>query len=231
MTRQKKLTPTLLGGLLLAMAGLTGPVLAQAVDTEPIPSPTGTTTYNYDARDASTGIETPTKKLAVGTSVKVKLLKDLSSKDSETGDRVRVQIAPDDTSGLPSGTVLTGRITTVRAGTSKEPGKLTLRFGEGSGGINSPALATAQIIGSEAKSDKSSQYTAIGAGAGAVIGLSRKRKLGDALGGAVLGGLGGYAASALQKRPAADVNFKRGDEITIKLDRPLTLQTRIIQPY
>ncbi len=79
-------------------------------------------------------------------------------------------------------------------------------------------------------SDKS-QYTSIGAGAGALLGFSRKRKLGDAIEGAILGGAAGYGANQLQKKSASDVSLKRGDEITIKLDRPLTLQTQIVNPY
>ena len=80
-------------------------------------------------------------------------------------------------------------------------------------------------------SDKS-QYTSIGAGAGAHCSASpAKRKLGDAIEGAVLGGAAGYGANQLQKKSASDVSLKRGDEITIHLDRPLTLQTQIVNPY
>ena len=95
----------------------------------------------------------------------------------------------------------------------------------------SPAgTATVQLAGTKPVSDKS-QYGSIGAAAGALLGFSRKRKLGDAIGGAVLGGAAGYGANQLQKKSASDVSLKRGDEISIKLTRPLTLRTQIVSPY
>ena len=91
-------------------------------------------------------------------------------------------------------------------------------------------LATGQFTGKKSSSDKSN-YTSIGAGAGALLGFFRKRKLGDALGGAILGGGAGYAANAAQKHGASDIDLKSGSEVTIKTTRPLTLQTQIINNY
>ena len=45
--------------------------------------------------------------------------------------------------------------------------------------------------------------------------------------GAVLGALGGYAADQAQKKPASDVSLKKGQEIPISLNRPLTVRTEI----
>ncbi len=172
-------------------------------------------------------IEMPKHTIASGTDVKVKLLRDISSSSAETGDHVRVQVAGDDQSGIPSGTILNGVITSVTPATPKTAGVLYVRFGTGGSSYN---LATARFAGKTQSSDKSN-YTSIGAGVGALLGFSRKRKLGDALGGAALGGLGGYAANAAQKHGAGDIDLKSGSEVTIKTARPLTLQTQIINNY
>lgn len=176
-------------------------------------------------------IQMPKRQIPSGTPVKVKLLRDVSSQSAETGDHVKVVVAGDDTSGLPSGTVLNGVITSVRIATPSTAGALFVRFGTGGGDSSSSYnLATAEFTGRKQSSDKSN-YTTIGAGAGALLGFVRKRKLGDALGGAALGGLGGYAANAAQKHSASDIDLKSGSEVTIKTSRPLTLQTQIINNY
>ncbi|MGI4788945.1 MAG: hypothetical protein ACRYFS_08845 [Janthinobacterium lividum] len=178
---------------------------------------------------SGTDIQMPKRQIPSGTSVKVKLLRDINSQNAETGDHVKVVVADDDSSGLPSGTVLNGIITSVRQATPNTAGVLYVRFGTGNGS-SSYNLATAEFSGKTKSSDKSSD-TSIGAGIGALLGFSRKRKLGDALGGAALGGLGGYAVNASQKHGASDINIKSGTEVTIKTNRPLTLQTQIISDY
>ncbi len=189
------------------------------------------------AQSSDSGIEfqSPRHKIAAGTTVKVKLLQDLSSSDARPGDPVRVQVAGDDTSGIPAGAIFNGHVATAKPATPKTAGVLRVRFGGGSGdayayNTASSSTASALLTGTKPTSDKS-QYGTIGAGVGAVIGLSRHRRLGDAIEGAVLGGAAGYGANQLQKKSASDVSLKRGDEISIKLDRPLTLQTRIVSPY
>ncbi len=176
---------------------------------------------------AQTSIQMPKRQIAAGTDVKVKLLRDISSNSAQTGDHVKVQVADDDKSGLPSGTVLNGVITSVTPATPKNAGVLYVRFGTGGSSYN---FATAQFSGKKASGDKSN-YATIGAGAGALLGYVRKRKLGDALGGAALGGLGGYAANAAQKHGASDIDLKSGSEVTIKTSRTLTLQTQILNNY
>ena len=189
------------------------------------------------AQSSDSGIEyqSPVRKIAAGTMVKVKLLQSLSSTDAQTGDRVRVQVAGDDSSGLPSGAIFNGRIVTARPATPKAAGVLRVKFGANNGdayaySTSNSGTASVLLTGTKPTADKSN-YTSIGAGAGALLGFVRKRKLGDAIGGAILGSAAGYGANQLQKKSASDVSLKRGDEISIKLDRPLTLQTQIINPY
>ncbi len=179
---------------------------------------------------SDSGIQMPKHEISAGTQVKVKLLRDISSESAQTGDHVRVQVANDDNSGIPTGTVLNGVVTSVSPATPKNAGVLYVRFGTGSGGSSAYNLATGQFSGKKMSSDKSN-YTSVGAGVGALLGFSRKRKLGDAIGGAILGGGAGYAANAAQKHGASDINLKNGSEVTIKTTRPLTLQTQIINNY
>ena len=182
---------------------------------------------------SSTGIEFQSTRhqIPAGTSVKVKLLQSVSSSSAEPGDRIRVQVAGDDSSGIPAGAIFNGRVASVTPANPKAAGVLRLKFGSNSGSeYASSDTASTQLTGTKPVSDKS-QYTSIGAGAGALLGFIRKRKLGDAIGGAVVGGAAGYGANQLQKKSASDVSLKSGDEITIKLDRPLTLQTQIVNPY
>ena len=199
-------TPTLLGGLLLAFTSLV-PALAQ--------------TSNY-------GIEVPSGQhhIAAGTTLKVKLLQDVTSASAQSGDRVRVQVE-DDSSGLPAGTIFNGRVSSVTRATPKSAGVLHLRFG----GSGYTSTASADLTGQKPVADKTSQYGEAGAGAGALIGLLRKGKLGDAIGGAVVGGAAGLGANQLLKKSASDVSLKRGQDITITLTRPLTLRTQVVTPY
>ncbi len=211
-TMKRTVSQTILAGLLAGSLVL--PVLAQSSDS---------------------GIEfqSPQHRIPVGTPVKVKVLQTLSSSEAQDGDRVRVQVAPDDTSGIPAGAIFNGRVVSARPATPKAAGVLRVKFGPNNGdasAYNTTSTASVQLTGTKPTADKSN-YASIGAGAGALLGFIRKRKLGDAIGGAVLGGVAGYGANQLQKKSASDVSLKRGDEISIKLDRPLTLQTEIVNPY
>ena len=180
---------------------------------------------------SDSSIQMPKHEIAAGTAVKVKLLRDINSDSAQTGDHVRVQVASDDSSGIPTGTILNGVVTSVTPATPNKAGVLYVRFGAGSGDSSSSYnLATGRFSGTKASSDKSN-YTSGGAILGGLLGFSRKRKLGDAIGGAVLGGGAGYAANAAQKHGASDIDLKSGTEVTIKTTHPLTLQTQIINNY
>lgn len=205
---------------------------------------------------AQQGTPVMSRQIANGTTVQVQLLRDLSSGTAHVGQRVRARVAPDDRSGLPAGMLLVGRVTEVRAATNHDPGVLRIEFTTPRQGDNGQAgylpsndgngqeqvadnaapadtfqpEASTRLVGKTSSSDKSN-YTSIGAGAGALLGLGRKGKLGDALEGAILGGAAGAGANALQKHPASDVNLVKGSEIPIHLDTPLTVRTEIVAPY
>lgn len=220
-----RLTRTALTGLLIG--SLTVPVLAQNGNT----NYNDNTNYsrassNSSSYDSYSGIDVPSsrREITAGTEVKVKLLQDLTSASARVGDTVRAQVEGGDSNGLPNGTMFTGRVTEVRPATPKDAGTLRIQFGRGTG------VASATLAGKAQSADKSN-YTSIGAGVGALGGFIRKRKLGDAIGGAILGGAAGYGANQLQKHNSSDVSLKKGDTLTVKLDRPVTLRTQVVQPY
>lgn len=171
-----------------------------------------------------------TSRLSIGTPIKVTLLENLNSETARPGEQIRVRVASDDTSGLPHGTMFYGRVLDVRAATKTEPGVINLRFDNGTN-YDSPNFvndeASAQLSGQKPVVDKGHNYVAYGAGGGALLGLLRAGKVGDALEGAALGALGGYAADKAMTHPATNVSLKRDSEITMRLDRPLTLQTAL----
>ena len=171
-----------------------------------------------------------TNRLAIGTPIKVTLLQSLDSETTQPGEQIRVRVASDDNSGLPHDTVFYGRVLDVRPATKTQPGEINVRFDSGTN-YDSPDFvndeASAHLTGQKPIVDKKNNYVAYGAGGGALLGLLRAGKVGDALEGAALGALGGYAADKALTHPATDVSLKRGSEITLRLDRPLTLQTAI----
>ena len=195
-----------------------------------------------EAQSSSGNALLKSHRIAVGAPVRVTVLQGVSSDSAQVGDHVRVRVASDDTSGLPSGTVFVGRVTRATPASNKRPGELEVQFGLPSqdeaglsAGDNPQSVAftdaaSAHLVGKASTSDKSN-YTGIGAGAGAVLGLSRHRRLGDAIEGAILGGAAGYGANQLQKHPGTDVSMAKGSEATIHLDTPLTLRTEIVAPY
>ena len=92
------------------------------------------------AQSSASGIEfqSPRHKIAAGTTVKVKLLQDLSSSSAQSGDPVRVQVAGDDTSGIPAGAIFNGHVATAKPATPKRPASSA----SGSAGVAGPMPTT-----------------------------------------------------------------------------------------
>lgn len=168
--------------------------------------------------------------LDAGTTVKLRLLKDLSSSRAHVGDHVQAEVADDDQNGLPTGTLFFGHVRRLRAADSRDAGEMDVTFDvqRGDGPYAARDAASAHLIGKEDNKvveDRAKKGAGAGAGLGALIGLAigHKHKLGDAVGGAILGALGGAAVNAVQKKHGSDVSLKSGDEIEVHLDRPVTL--------
>ena len=168
--------------------------------------------------------------LDAGTTVKLRLLKDLNSSRAHVGDHVQAEVADDDQNGLPTGTLFFGHVRRLRAAGSRDAGEMDVTFDvqRGDGPYAARDAASAHLVGKEdskAVEDRAKKGAGAGAGLGALLGvvLGRKHKLGDAVGGAILGALGGAAVNAAQKKHGSDVSLKSGDEIEIHLDRPVTI--------
>lgn len=168
--------------------------------------------------------------LDAGTTVKLRLLKDLRSASAHVGDHVQAEVADDDQNGLPIGTLFFGHVRRLRAADSRDAGEMDVTFDvqRGDGPYAARDAASAHLVGREdnkAVEERAKKGAGAGAGLGALLGivLGRKHKLGDAVGGAILGALGGAAVNAAQKKHGSDISLKSGDEIEVHLDRPVTL--------
>jgi hypothetical protein len=176
------------------------------------------------------------RQIPAGTPVKVIVLNNVSSDNSQIGDPVKVKIAPDDTSGVPRSVIFVGRVHNAVPATAKLPGELALRFDglapegrwtPGANGTGPVEEASAHFVGGNS-ANGSSKDVGIGAAAGAVIGGSRKRKLGDTIEGGLLGALAGLGVEKATTHAASDVEFKSGQEVTITLKHPIIVRTELI---
>lgn len=174
------------------------------------------------------------------TVVKVRLLGELSSERARVGDRVRVQVADDDRSGLPRDTVLIGRVTEVRRASENQPGVIDLRFGaierDGgwqsvSGGLYSLSDkdvredASGRLVGRQQRKQDKARFIGYGAGGGAVVGYLMKKNTGSVVTGALVGALAGYLYGESQKKLAnQNVDLKEGAQFGIILDRSLRVR-------
>ena len=172
----------------------------------------------------------PPRHLEAGTTLKIRLLKDFSSARARVGDRVQAEIADDDTNDLPVGTLLYGHVTWIKPSGGPKPAEVDATFdlqrGDGPEAIRDAASAHLKGPADGGHSEERAKKGAgLGAGLGALLGLAlgRKHKLGDAVGGAILGALGGAAAGAVSNKHGGDVSLKSGDEIEVHLDRAMTL--------
>ena len=178
-----------------------------------------------------------------GTVVKVRLMENLNSRDARVGDRVRVELSPEDRSGLPEGTVFVGRVTEVRRASGSTPGVIDLRFGaiERNAGWQPVSArlyslddrdvredASGRLIGRQRPKQDQTKIIGYGAAGGAVLGYLLKNKTESALTGALLGAAAGYIYSEQQKKKGSpDVDLKAGSEFGIYLNRPVSLRSSL----
>ncbi|MES2464492.1 MAG: hypothetical protein V4671_28355, partial [Armatimonadota bacterium] len=175
----------------------------------------------------------------------------LDSTTMDVGDKVRVQIAPDDSSGLPKDCFLVGRVTEVTSATKTAPGVIDVHFGAlERAGSDWVGVSIDLAIGNQPLVDQTANVTVVGqtqqpntkligygAGAGAVLGaLFKHHANGRSLvRGGLLGALIGTAAAETQKGPGKggttdykDVKLKAGTEITVTTNQPIRVQNTVI---
>jgi len=172
----------------------------------------------------------PPHHLEAGTTLKIRLPKDFHAAGAHVGDRVQAEVADGDPNDLPAGTLLFGHVTWIKPSGGEKAGEADVSFDlqRGDGPDAFRDAASVHLVGKEdrkALEERAKKGAGAGAGLGALLGavLGRKHTLGDAVGGAVLGALGGAAVNAVSKKHGADVSLKSGDEIEVRLDRPVTL--------
>jgi hypothetical protein len=199
-------------------------------------SPAMAQSYSYD--DAQSGSSfTVTHQILPDTSIKVIDIDPISSASNQVGDTVRMRVAPDDTSGVPKSVIFVGRIRRVDAANNHVGGDIGIRFDTiatvgawqalAPPVTDGPAVATVHFVG-QGGATGGKDDVAIGAGVGALLGASRKRKLGDTVEGGIIGALGGLFVQKATTHSGSDINLKPGDETTIILRQPITLKTELI---
>jgi hypothetical protein len=178
--------------------------------------------------------------IPANTVIKVRLLGTLHSETAQVGDRVRVQVAEEGSSGLDGDTVLVGRVTEAQPATKSRPGIIDLRFGtierDGgwqpvSGGLSSLSErevkedASGRLVGKPGRRDKA-KFIGYGAAGGAVVGYLLKNKTDSLVKGALVGALAGYLYGESQKDAPSfrNVDLKEGAQFGVILDRPLRVR-------
>ncbi len=179
-----------------------------------------------------------------GTLVRVVLLRDLDSTTMDVGDKVRVRVAPDDPSGLPDDCIFVGRVTEAAPASRSAPGVIDVHFGalERAGDWQGVSLDLA--VGNQPKMDQTAdlgiagqttqqpdtKIIGYGAGAGALLGSLLRHNGRSFLRGGILGAGAGAVAAALSKPKTdyKDVKLKAGTELTITLNRPISVQSAVV---
>jgi hypothetical protein len=172
-----------------------------------------------------------------GSVVKVTLQEPLRSKEARVGDRIRVQVAGDDRSGMPAGAVLVGRVTQVQRATRSQPGIIDIAFRTAQ--LRDRAITISgnpySLDGKDVRETASGRLVAKGrksnpmkfVGYGAAGGLVLGRVLGtSSVKGALLGAAAGYLYGQSQKKKSEyrDVDMKQGAEFGVRLNRQVVLR-------
>jgi hypothetical protein len=178
------------------------------------------------------------------TVIPVRLNTELSSNESRAGDKFTATI--DSTEGVysnfPSGSKIEGRVITATKQNGSNPGLLELQFdrlilpsgtAEDLDGTlvslsdkNLVRDSEGRITATGKSKDNKGIYAGYGAGAGLIVGLLGRDTTKGTLTKAVLGGLLGFGAGALQqsqdKKPK-NVHLNEGTKFGVRLDNDLTL--------
>jgi hypothetical protein len=169
----------------------------------------------------------PVTTIPAGTTVPVTILAQIDSEHNDVGDAWTGRVARDVVVGgqvvIPAGAAVSGIVMAMDEGDRNEGrGSITLeaRSIETSAGTRSIASAPASGGHSYADQGFPTRETAIGAGAGAVIGAVIGGKKGAAIG-AATGGMGGAAVGSA--RPDYEVAMPAGTDITIRITTPVSL--------
>ena len=180
--------------------------------------------------------------LNAGTVIAVKLDNELSSNNSNKGDKFTATVKEgsnsNDPYGFPSGTQITGIVRAVQPKTDKKPGTLDLTFQrlvipngqsyslDGSLiGLDNKSVsrgANGRLTAKSAHRTDRLTYVGYGAGAGLLVNVLTHRK-GTLTDTAVGAGLGYLLGSLIKdKSKVNDVSLKEGSEMGVRLNSRLT---------
>ena len=196
-----------------------------------------------EAASASAAAAPQTLRVAEGTKIRFTINQGLSSKTAREGDDfsgvVSHSVRQGDQVVIPEGSIIRGRVSHVqRPGRVKGRGELGLRFDKlelpnGQAYDLSASLASLDEgekesvdeegqVKSEGTKKRDAATIGAGAGIGAIIGVIAGGGKGAAIGAG--GGAAAGTGLVLLTR-GKDVELKRGSELAIQLDRPLTLSS------
>ncbi len=172
--------------------------------------------------------------LPAGTVIPVKLDEDLSSKNTDRGERFTATVKDTgENADLPYGTRIEGIVREATPSRNGQPGVLDVDFrriifpGGETQTLNASLISldarsvkhdqNGRLIATGDKSKDRLKFIGIGAGAGLVIGALTK---GNALVDALIGGGLGYLFNEFGNKPKpGDVNLKAGTEFGVQLER------------
>ena len=214
--------------------------ITTAMASHDMPPVTYTPPARHEVVKESTGVRSQpiarTIVLAANTVIPVVLNDQLSSDYARVGDTFTANVDTKGSSnymGIPSGTVIEGHVSTVRAMSKDQPGVLglsfdTMKFPDGRTsdidgsliGLDSKSVSNRDGRLVARKSSRDTKYVGIGAGAGALIALATHNNVVTT---AILGAALGYLYDQQQAMNRRDVVLKSGTEFGVALNHDETI--------
>jgi hypothetical protein len=223
-------------------AATSAPAAQPVSEPTPAAAPVETASLSPVAAAPAAAAVPHSARIAEGTKIRFTLNQNLSTKTAREGDDfsgvVSRSVRQGDDVVIPEGSVIRGRVSHVqRPGRVKGRGELGLRFDE----LELPNGQTYDLSASltnieegekesvdeegQVKSEGTKKRDAATIGAGAGIGAIIGAIAGGGKGAAIGAGGGAAAGGGLVLLTRGkDVELKRGSELAIQLDRPLTVQ-------
>lgn len=180
--------------------------------------------------------ETVALRVPAGTTFQVRLDEELSTRSSAEGDRFTVTtvgpLSADGREAVPAGATIRGSVTAVQHSEGADrPAVLKVNFEElRTGGETYPIYASLVEAQPETDSRTSTAEGAAKVGAGAAAGAIVGRILGGDAKGTLIGAAVGAAAGTAIVLGTQDVDAKlpAGSTMTLRLDQPLRVETRVV---
>lgn len=193
------------------------------------PGDNSSTSANQPAAQQEQAPAPPPIVIKSGTNIRVSIDQAVSSKESNAGDRVEASVAApvavDGSVVIPEGAKVTAEVTNAKsAGRFKGNAELGITLTSVVIGGRKYALHTSTYSdASKGRGKRTAETTAIGAGAGALIGALAGRGKGAAIGAGAGGGAGLAGAALTGDR---DVTIAAETKLDFKLAQPLEIQQR-----